>query len=199
MNSRTGIAFALMTLMTATGCTSFEMTRLRNHIDREVPQADVGEGFALSFGRLTMGTARTALALSDDNDESTAMARAMLRNVRKVQVGKYEVHGHLDLGTVSTPSIFDAYERKGWIPVATVREPDEAVWIMAKEKHDDLRDLLVVVLSTDELIVAKMSGNLTEAVTAAMAESDWASNIARSLNPSPDSVAAAPQDDAFHP
>lgn len=199
MNSRSVGLLALAALLFASGCTSFEMTRLRNHIDRDVPEADIGKGFALSFGRLTMGTARTVLAISDDGDESTAMARALLRNVRKVQIGRYDVHGRVAFDNVPTPSVFEAYERGGWIPVATVRQPDEAVWVMAKEKHDDLRDLLVVVLTEDELTVAKLSGNLSQAVTAAMAESDWASTLSRSLQSPPDSAAteSAPPDDAL--
>jgi len=188
MSSRTGLAIALVALLASSGCTSFEMTRLRNHIDRDVPEADIGKGYAMSFGWFTMGTARTVLALSDDGDESTEMARALLRHVKKVQVGRYDVNGRVALDDVSTPSIFFAYEERGWIPVVTVREDDELVWVMAKEKHDDLRDLLVVVLSDDELVVAKLSGNLTRAVTAAMAESDWASGFARSLQTPPDSA-----------
>ena len=188
MSSRTGLALALAVLLASSGCTSFEMTRLRNHIDRDVPEAEIGKGYAMSFGRFSMGTARTVLALSDDGDESTEMARALLRHVKKVQVGRYDVHGRVALNDVSTPSVFEAYEKRGWIPVVTVREADELVWVMAKEKRDDLRDLLVVVLSDEELLVAKMSGNLTQAVTAAMAESDWASDLARSLQSPPDSA-----------
>lgn len=188
MSSRAGLALVLAVLFASSGCMSLEMTRLRNHIDRDVPEAEIGKGFALSFGFFTMGTARTALALSDDGDESTAMARALLRNVRRVKIGRYDVHGRIALDEISTPSVFEAYEDRGWIPVVTTREPDEVVWVMAKEKHDDLRDLLVVVLSEDELVVAKMSGNLTKAVVAAMQESDWAGEIARSLQSPPDSV-----------
>ncbi|MEO0558799.1 MAG: DUF4252 domain-containing protein [Bacteroidota bacterium] len=181
MSSRTGIALALAVLLASSGCMSLELTKLRNHIDRSVPEADIGKGFAVSFGFLTMGTARTVLALSDDGDESTAMARAVLRKVRKVKVARYDVHGAVALNEIETPPVFEAYEKRGWIPVVTTREEDEIVWILAKEKHDDLRDLLVVVLNRDELMVAKMSGNLTEAVTAALAESDWPSQLARSL------------------
>lgn len=201
MSSRTGLIIALLALFASSGCTSFEMTRLRNHIDRDVPEADIGAGYAMSFGRFSMGTARTVLALSDDGDESMAMARALLRNVKKVQIGRYDVHGRIALNDIPTPSVFEAYEGKGWIPVVTLREPDEVVWVMAKETHDDLRDLLVVVLSDDELVVAKMSGNLTKAVTAAMAESDWASDLARSLQAPPDTatVESEPPSDTFSP
>ena len=188
MSSRTGWAIVLVACLASSGCMSLEMTRLRNHIDRDVPEAEIGKGFAMSFGFFTMGTARTVLALSDDGDESTAMARALLRNVKKVKVGRYDVHGRIALNEISTPSILKSYEKGGWIPVVTTREPDEVIWVMAKEKREDLRDLLVVVLSDDELVVARMSGNLTQAVSAAMAESDWASEFARSLKTPPDSV-----------
>lgn len=188
MSSRTGLAIALAVFLASSGCMSLEMTRLRNHIDRGMPEAEIGKGFAVSFGFLTMGTARTVLALSDDGDESTAMARALLRNVKKVKMGRYDVNGRVALNEIETPPIFDAYEERGWIPVVTVRETDELIWVLAKEKRDDLRDLLVVVLNEDELVVAKMSGNLTEAVAAAMAESDWASEFARSLESPPDSA-----------
>ena len=169
------IAFA------SSGCTSFEMTRLANHIDRDLPDTEIGEGFALSFGALTMGSARTALAIADDGDGSTEIARVVLRHVKRVQIGTYDVHGAADLSRTRSPRVFAAYERDGWHPVVTVREADEVVWILAREKHDDLRDLLVVMLDHDELMVAKLSGNLSRAVTAAIQESGWALDLAHGL------------------
>ena len=194
MSRRPALTAALALLVLGSGCTSFEMTRLRNGIDREVPEAQVGEGFALSFGFLTMGTARTALALSDDGDPGTVAARAILRNVKKVQIGRYDVEGRPVLSGLATPPVFDEYERKGWTRIVTVREEDEVVWVMAKEKRDDLRDLIVVTLSHEELVVAKLSGNLTRAVAEALHETGWASDLAASLRgaPAADSLATAP-------
>ena len=174
-------AVGLALLLASSGCTSFEMTRLAGHIDRDVPEAEIGEGFALSFGALTMGSARTALALADDGDASTEVARAMLRHVRRVQIGTYDVHGTVDLSRLRSPRVFDAYERDGWLPVVTVREADEVVWILTRDDHDDLRDMLVVMLNHEELVVAKLSGNLGRAVAAAMQETNWARDLAHGL------------------
>ena len=188
-----GVGLAIT--VASSGCTSFEMTRLANHIDRDVPEAEIGEGFALSFGALTMGSARTALALADDGDESTEVARAMLRHVKRVQIGTYEVRGNADLSRIRSPRVFAAYERDGWVPVVTVRETDEVVWIMAREKHDDLRDLLVVLLDHEELMVAKLSGNLSRAVAAAFQESNWAFDLAHGLSGADDDEDGSPDED----
>ena len=164
---------AVLVLGTAlSGCTSFELSRLRNGLARDAGGAEVGPGYALSFGALSMGTARTALAIGDEGDEGTAAARALLRHVRRVQFGRYPVRGAFDGRLVETPAALRRYERRGWVPVVVVRDSSSATWIYAQERDADLRALLLVVFTPEELVLARVSGNLTAGVLAAAAEAD---------------------------
>ena len=147
------------------GCTSFELSRVRNEVDR-TPGVEVGEGYAVAFGRTTVGALRAGLRLGDD-DEQTAAVRAALGHVRKAHVARYHVRSAPPLASVGTPRTVRRYVRRGWTRVVTARDDDAAVWLLARDdKRGDLGRLIVVTLLPDELIVARLDGNLTEAVAA---------------------------------
>ena len=147
------------------GCTSFELTRVRNSVDR-TPGVEVGAGYAVSFGRLSVGTLRQGLRLSDD-DEQTEAVRQALAHVRKAQLARYEVASAPPLSTVETPAAVSRYTRRGWTAAIAARDDDAALWLLSKDsKRGELRDLLLVTLLPRELIVAKLSGDLTDAAAA---------------------------------
>lgn len=159
------------------GCTSFELSRVRNEIDR-TPGVEVGEGYAVAFGRATVGTLRTALRLSGDED--AAAFRAALGTVRKVDVARYRLDAVPDLSLVETPRTIRRYERKGWTRALTARDDEAAVWLLSRDDGDgELRKLLLVTLLPRELIVARLDGRLHEAAAAFFREVDVAGVFGR--------------------
>ena len=155
----------VLAALALSGCTSFELTRVRNDVDR-TPGVEVGDGFAVRFGRLTVGTLRTALRLSD-GDEQAAALRAALGHIRKADVARYAVRRAPALSAVATPRAIRRYERKGWTRALTARDDDAAVWLMSRDDRDGgLRKLLLVTLLPDELIVARLDGSLGDAAAA---------------------------------
>lgn len=155
----------LLLALVLSGCTSFELTRVRNSVDR-TPGVEIGEGYALSFGRLSVGTVRQGLRMSDDDDGQSKALRDALGHVRKAQFARYRVESAPPLDEVETPPVVRRYVRKGWMPAVVARDGDAAVWILAKDRGDELRDLLLVTLLPDELIIGKLSGDLTDAAGA---------------------------------
>ena len=178
----------LVAALLLSGCTSFELTRLRNDVDR-TPGVEIGEGYAVAFGRLSVGTLRTGLRLGDDEDAEAV--RAALGHVRKAQFGRYRVVSAPPLAEVETPRAVARYIRRGWTPALVARDDDAAVWLLARDGDDELRDLLIVTLLPRELIVGKLSGDLTEAVSAFVATTRLAG--LDDLLGSPDSDASAPE------
>ena len=163
-------ALLLAVLVGLSGCTSYELTRVRNDIAR-TPGVEVGEGYAVAFGRLSVGTVRTGLRFGDDDD--AAALRAALGHVRKAQVARYRLDAAPPLAEMPTPGVVDRYVRDGWTPAVAARDDDAAVWLLARDsRRGELRDLLLVTLLPTELIVAKLSGNLTEAVGAFARQAD---------------------------
>ena len=178
---------ALVTLLGLTGCTSFELSRVRNEVDR-TPGVEVGEGYALSFGRMTVGTLRTALRLGND-DEQTRALNAALGHVRKVHVARYRVDRAPELSLVDAPRTVRRYERRGWTQAIAARDDDAAVWLLARDgREGDLRKMLLVTLLPRELIVARLDGRLEDAVAAFAREIDVA-GLASDLTGANDSLA----------
>ena len=146
------------------GCTSFELARTRNDLAREVPEARLGPGYSLSFGGVSLGLARFFTRFGDEAATSAALA-----HVRRVSVGFYPVEGHLDAGRVRMPRrLRDLVERGGWEHLATFRDGTEAGWIVYRERDDDVTDLFAVIFQEDELLMARLRGNLSDVVRAVL-------------------------------
>ncbi len=151
------------------GCASYELMRVRNDIDRQVPEARIGNGYAMSFGRISLGLARWLSGLVDDED--AGIAQAVLSEVRRVQFARYDINGAFDATTLRMPGRLRSYlERGDWYLLAGIREESEAVWVVYKEKDDIVVDLLAVVMGQEELVLAKISGDLNAVVAAALSQ-----------------------------
>lgn len=166
-----GLLILLVATLFVSGCTSFELTRVRNDLARQAPEARIGDGYAMSFGNVSLGLARWITGLSDDEDGE--IAQAVLSEVRRVQFGRYTVNGSFDAATLQMPGRLRSYlERDDWYHLATIREDSEAVWVVYKEEDGLVVDLLAVVLDEEELVLAKISGDLNAVVTAALSQDD---------------------------
>ncbi|WP_420453928.1 hypothetical protein [Rubrivirga sp.] len=124
-------------------------------------QATVGKGFAMSIGRGSIGTTRFMSRLFAPT--ASEPYRRLARNVRRVQVAHYALDGAVDGRRVSRPASLDRYQADGWYPMVTVRDSSSAVWVLVKERPDDLRltDLLSVVVADSDLVVTRVSGDLS--------------------------------------
>ena len=162
----------LLVAISLSGCASYELMRVRNDIDRQVPEAQIGDGYAMSFGRISLGLARWLSGLADDKDAE--IAKAVLSKVRRVQFARYEVNGTFDAATLRMPGRLRSYlERGDWYLLAGVREESEAVWVVYKEDGSAVVDLLAVVMGEEELVLAKISGDLNAVVVAALSQHDF--------------------------
>ena len=154
----------LLLAVVASGCTSFELTRVRNDLARQLPEAEIGDGYAMSFGRFSLGFTRWIANFADDEDGE--LAQIALREVRRVQFGRYDVGGAVDARRLTMPAHLRRYvERDGWQHLATFRDGTEAGWVLYRERGDAVTDLFAVVLTEDDLVLARLSGNLSAVVT----------------------------------
>ena len=154
---------------TLSGCASYELMRVRNDLARQAPEAEIGGGYAMSFGRISIGLARWLSGLGGGEDSE--IARAVLAEVRRVQFARYEVKGAFDSATLHMPGRLRSYlEHDDWYLLASIREESEAVWVVYKEKDNAVVDLLAVVMGEEELVLAKISGDLNAVVAAALSQ-----------------------------
>ncbi len=171
MSSR-ALGLVLALAVAGSGCVSTEMGRIKRDLAHDIEatgQATVGKGFAMSIGRGSIGTTRFMSRLFAPT--SSEPYRRLSRNVRRVQFARYELAGSVDGRDVSRPASLDRYEADGWYPMVTVRDSSSAVWVLLKERPDDLRltDLLTIVVAEDDLVVTKVSGDLSGLVLDAIA------------------------------
>lgn len=157
----------LLLLLPLTGCLySREMARTRHAVEQHTG-ADLDRQVVFTIGPLGLRTVGWMAGLSGDDE--VALARTYLRDVRRVKVGVYEVEapGLLD-GTAFPP--VRRLERRGWETLVRVREDDEAVWVLYRERKGRIRDLYVVALDDEELVLARVKGRLDRMVARALHE-----------------------------
>ena len=170
MKSRILVFTTLLFLLS--GCTSFELTRVRNDLARQMPEAEIGEGYAMAFGSISMGLARLFAGFADDEDGE--IAQVALREVRKVSFGRYDIHGAVDGTRLTMPArLRDYVDDRGWTHLLTFREAQEAGWVLYRADGEMITDLFVVVLAPEELTLARVSGNLSALVLNVLETQEW--------------------------
>ncbi len=150
----------------ASGCVSLEMNRIQRDIADDIEstgQAEVGKGFSMAFGRGTIGTSRFLGRMFAPT--STEPYRRLSRHVRQVKVARFPITGALDASLIERPDALARFAGDGWYPFVTVRDSTERVWLLLRETDDEvLTDLLAVVVSGEDLVLTRMSGNLSDMI-----------------------------------
>jgi len=145
-----------------------ELTRVKNDIENQIPNAHFEKEFSLSLGPLALGFARLATRFVPD----TYDARDYLKDVRRVQVAVYNTTSMPPVGNVRVPERLSRMAELGWEVAVKVREENELVLVMYRVEDESVRDLYVVVLNTTELVIVKASGHLERLVARALREGD---------------------------
>jgi hypothetical protein len=156
---------ALISLIGLSGCIgSGNMTQVRNDLDEQLTGVRFKRVVGIQTGPLTLGLARFVTSFIDDARE----ARSLMRTVTFAHVRVYEVIGRLKGQEVRTPRTLRDLQENGWNMLVKVREEDSNVWIMSHDRFGDVRDLYMVVMDDESLVMARVKGNFTELVTRAM-------------------------------
>ena len=171
MSSR-ALPLVLALAIAGSGCISTEMGRIKRDLQHDIERtgtATVGKGYAMSFGRGSIGTTRFLGRLVAP--QSTEPVRRLSGHVRRVQVAQYPVEGDFDARQIRPPDALNRYADDGWHSLVTVRDETSAVWVLYHERPDDLAltDLLTVVVADEALVVTRISGDLTALVLDAVA------------------------------
>ncbi len=141
-----------------------ELTDVKQDIARQLPGVGFRKNVTLSFGPLTMGLARAITGCIPDARE----AHTYLRDVSRVQVAVYELDGAPAGHDIDTPSRLEALIEDGWEMAVRVREESEAVWLLYRTDGDSVREMFVVVVSDEELVLVKVKGRLERLLAGAL-------------------------------
>lgn len=140
------------------GCLySREISRTKRDIERQYPEARFEREIVLSLGPMSLGALGFLAGLVPADEPQ--MARAYLREISRVKVGVYRVEALPDFDRLELPAR-SHFKRDGWEVALKALEDDGAVWVLYKERYREVRDLYFVVLSDEELVLARVQGHL---------------------------------------
>lgn len=97
------------------------------------------------------------------------MAGDMAGEIDWVKVGVFRAEERPDSVRLG-PSTMPRLASSGWDVLARTRSGDAATWIMTRERHGSVRDLLVLAFDGSELVVVRFEGWLDALVERALAD-----------------------------
>ena len=168
-------------MMLVSGCFSLsarELAEVRRELESQMPQARFEKKIELSLGRITLGAVKWLCLLIPDARE----ARKYLRDISGVSAAVY--------GVESLPPVNDArlprglqrlLEKRGWDVLVKVREADQIIWVVYQEHRKSIRNLYVVALEQDELVLVHLRGRLDRLFAKVLEESDISEAILPSV------------------
>lgn len=152
----------LLGSLATSGCFySREISHVKRDIERQYPDIEFERGVSVNLGS---GTLRSLGWLARRVPEEEAqLASAYLQQIQHIKVGYYPIAylPSLDEDGLDLPAL-DRFENEGWEVAVKVRDDDELVWVLYRERFDTVRDIYVLVLSDEELVVATIRGRLDQ-------------------------------------
>lgn len=139
-----------------TGCFfSREIANTRRDIESAYPDLRLEKQIVLNLGPLSLRTLGWMTRLVPEDEAE--MASRYLRDVSRVKVGVYRAEQPGDFRTLDVRNF--GFE-KDWEVAVKSRQAGERVWVMYREGAKTVEDLYVVVLSEEELVIARVHGRL---------------------------------------
>lgn len=124
------------------------------------------------IGRVKLGLVRGILRMVDDGEEDEE-GRAILREVDRVEVATYRVHGLPDLSGLrqKAPGFESQLARTGWNLTVKAQEDNSPSWLFTRgDEKGGLKNVLVVDLDDHELTVVRVDGRIDRILAEAIAE-----------------------------
>ncbi len=163
------LAATLSLLALSNGCMwAPELTEVKRDIAGQLPDVTFRKNLTLSLGPLTMLLARTVTGFIPDASE----ARPYLRGVSKVQVAIYETEGDIHAASIETPARLQELIDDGWEMAVRVRDEDEMVWLLYRIDGESVREMFVVVMDDEELVLVRVKGHLERLMAEALENID---------------------------
>jgi len=153
-------------LLSAPGCFwAPELSGVRRDLQEQLPGASFDKNVELSFGPVGLAFARLVSTVIPGTRE----ARSYLRDVSRVQIGVYDARVE-STTQLHTPEKLQSLLDQGWEMAVRVRDDNEAVWLLYRMDDESIREVFIVVLNQDELVLVKAKGRLERLVAAALDE-----------------------------
>jgi len=165
-------------LLSSPGCFwAPELSSVRRDLQDQLPGASFDKNVELSFGPVGLAFVRLVTGLIPDARE----ARPWLRDVSRVQIGVYDAHVGSAAG-LRMPKKLQSLIDDGWETAIRVHDDDQAVWVLYRADEETIKEVFIVVLDDEELVMVKAKGRLERIVAAALDQAKGNHHFMRSLD-----------------
>lgn len=173
MNSRNWMRCAVATLVALLPCAGGcmwtpELSQVKQDIAHQIPGATFDHQVSLAIGPGGMALARAVVSMVPQASD----ARGWLKDVSRVEVSVYRVQMDEPKRGIATPSRIEDMLADGWEMAARVRDADESVWLLYRADGESIREMFVVALDQDELVLVKVKGRLERLIARALSDTD---------------------------
>jgi hypothetical protein len=143
-----------------------ELNRVKDDIASQLPGASFDREFSMSLGPVAIAVARLVTRFVPDARE----AQTYLRDVSRVQVAVYNTSSMPRMSSVHMPEALKGLVEEGWEVAVKARQEDGVVWVLYRVEGEAVRELYVVALDDEELVLVKARGRLDQLVARALTE-----------------------------
>jgi len=163
------IVLSIAVIGASTGCLwAPDLAMVRKDIERQLPGVNFDKEIELTLGPISLAFARMLTGIVPDARE----ASGYLQDVSRLELAVYNTEDMPPAGTVSMPErLQKMQESEGWELAVRMRDDDEVAWILYRLDDESIKELYVVILSNDELVLVKAEGRLERLVARALSES----------------------------
>ena len=153
----------------------FGVENVRRDIEKEIPGAEFTKEAEVSIESGAFTTVGRILGRVADNDDLYEAAR-YVQELRRIKVGVYSVNrlpsdDHINLFEL------DRFEEGGWEPATFIEDDNEAIWVLYREWYDEIRDMFVLVLNDDELVIVRIEGALDHLLEKVIEDDDFLAGV----------------------
>jgi hypothetical protein len=122
----------------------------------------------LSLGPVSLAFARLLTRITPEARD----ASGYLRDVSRIELAVYNTHHMPATKSVTMPErLKKMTEGEGWEVAVKVRDDNDLSWILYRLDDECVKELYVVVVSDEELIMVKAEGKLERLVARALSDS----------------------------
>ena len=169
------IVVLLAVAATSLGCMwAPGLAQVRRDLERQLPGAHFEKDIELTLGPVSLAFARLFTRLVPDARE----ASGYLSDVSRIELAVYAADRIPSAMDVTMPHRLKELEaNEDWEMAVRIRDKDELAWILYRTDDEDIKELYVVILDQNELVMVRAEGNLERLVARALNETGTMSGI----------------------
>ncbi|MBI4720192.1 MAG: DUF4252 domain-containing protein [Chitinivibrionia bacterium] len=159
--------FVLAAIAGMPGCLGApDLAAVRNDIFRQIPGASCDKEIELTLGPVALALARVITAVVPDARD----AGRYLSDLTRVEVGVYNV-SEVSAGNVSMPERLKNLQEDGdWELAVRARDDRQFVWVFYRADESRVKEIYIVALDAEELVMVRAKGRLERLVGYALSE-----------------------------